>query len=425
MAAVVTYLGGKSGVGFALSGEATGVPQRAEALLRLNEESPGAVHLRGKRVPQEAVARALQNDPFEEYPRAVLGWKRVFEGEGAERGGIGASYWQAVEGFLRRTFHSLTFIPEISFDVRDVSEREERKAFNAALARYRLAKMAGQAALLKELYDGLCALRIVLKDAGQCNLLETVIPVRFLPEILTAAPVWYIEHKGQEKQEKGQLRDTSIRYFCDLCETDAFANLFQIYNRRYRFFPEFSGRDIMPLYIVELIREVRNLFDYLVIATPYHDIASEEWSKDKFHWVRNVDPFLLGFVKQVPELVFFLGRWSGRALFPRIGDMIADTIDHLEKSKALLANESGLSGEWYRADSRIDLQNMVIGPRLRPIENYRVPKECVPRSKLERERWRQENHSLVKFANEVCRQFERGSLFSWLKGESETLVNFR
>jgi hypothetical protein len=81
-------------------------------------------------------------------------------------------------------------------------------------------------------------------------------------------------------------------------------------------FKEFSGRDIMPLYIVDLIKQVRHLFDYLVIATPYHDIASKEWSQMEFHWVRNVDPFLLGFVKQVPELVFFLGRWSGRALFP-------------------------------------------------------------------------------------------------------------
>jgi hypothetical protein len=68
---------------------------------------------------------------------------------------------------------------------------------------------------------------------------------------------------------------------------------------------------------------------------------------------------------------------------------------------------------------------MGFGPRLRPIENYRVPRERVPRTKLEREKCRRENHSLAKFANEVHRQFERGSLFAWLRGESDNALNFR
>ena len=144
------------------------------------------------------------------------------------------------------------FIPEISFDVREVSEKTERKAFNAAVARYRAAKMAGQAALLKELYDGLCALRIVLRDVNQSSLLETVIPVRFLPELLLAAPVWFIEYKGKGEHENGEFERGVIRYFCDLGVTDQFAYLFQMYNSRVRSFEEFSGRDIMPLYIVDL-----------------------------------------------------------------------------------------------------------------------------------------------------------------------------
>ena len=181
----------------------------------------------------------------------------------------------------------------------------------------------------------------------------------------------------------------------------------------------------MPLYIVELIRSVRHLFDYLVIATPYHDIASREWAEVHWHWVRNVDPFLLGFVKQVPELVFCLGRWSGRALFPRIGDMIADTIDHLEKGKPLLANLNEGGGRWYKTETRVDFENTFVGPRLRPVESYSVPNEGLPRSKLDRERWRKENHSLVRFANTVRGKFEEGNLFSWLRGESDNIVNFR
>jgi hypothetical protein len=172
MTAVVKYLGGKGGTGFGLS-VAEDVPCRSEALSLLSKPV-GAGHPQAKRVPADALLQVERNRPFEDYPRAVYSWKRVFEGEDREE--ISESYWQAVENFLRRTFHSLTFIPEISFDVRSVSEKTERKAFNAAIARYRAAQMSGQAALLKELYDGLCALRIVLKDAEQGNLLETVFP---------------------------------------------------------------------------------------------------------------------------------------------------------------------------------------------------------------------------------------------------------
>jgi hypothetical protein len=412
MTAVVKYLGGKGGTGFGLSAIAD-VPCRTDALRMLSKPA-GTGHPLAKRVPADALLQVERNRPFEDYPRAVYSWKRVFEGEGEDCEDISESYWQAVENFLRRTFHSLTFIPEISFDVRRIAEKTERKAFNAAIARYRAAQMSGQAALLKELYDGLCALRIVLKDAEQSNLLETVFPVRYLPELLLASPVWFINYKGRWDVEDHEFELGVIRYFCDLGVTDQFAYLFQIYNTRVRYFDEFSGRDIMPLYIVELIRQVRNLFDYLVIATPYHDIASREWGD--MRWVRNVDPFLLGFVRQVPELVFFLGRWSGRALFPRVGDMIADTIDHLEKSKALLANLNEGSTRWYKTETRVDFESVAIGPRLRPIESYSVPKGTRPRTALDQERWRKGNHSLVRFASAVAGKFEEGDLFSWLRG---------
>jgi hypothetical protein len=246
---------------------------------------------------------------------------------------------------------------------------------------------------------------------------ESAPPVRFLPEILLAAPVWFIERKGGQKRGDEEFERGALRYFCDLGATDQFAYLFQIYNSRVRFFDEFSGRDIMPLFIVDLIRKTRHLFDYLVIATPYHDIASKEWGEAQ--WVRSVDPFLLGFLKQVPELVFFLGRWSGRALFPRIVDMIADTVGHLDHGKWIFGNFSERSVVWYRTETRVDFDNMVIGPRLKPVEDYQVSKALCPRSKVEQERWRRENHSLIKFAAAVHKQFETGSLFPWLRGESE------
>lgn len=313
MTAVVEFRKGKGGTGFGLSAIAADVPAGADALRMLSEPLAGA-DPRAKRVPADALLRVCRNRPFEEYLRAVYGWKSVFEAEGEGREEISESYWQAVENFLRRTFHSLMFIPEISFDVREVFEKTERKAFNAAIVRYRAAKMAGQAALLKELYDGLCALRVVLRDVSQSRLLETVIPVRYLPELLLASPVWFIECKGKWEEENSEFERGVIRNFCDLGATDQFAYLFQIYNSHLRPFTEFSGRDIMPLYIVDLVRQVRGLFDYLVIATPYHDIASAEWGE--MPWVRNVDPFLLGFVRQVPEFMFFLAAGQEGRFFP-------------------------------------------------------------------------------------------------------------
>jgi hypothetical protein len=110
MTAMVKYLGGKGGSGFGLS-VAADVPCRTEALRMLSKPAGGG-HPRAKRVPADALLQADRNKPFEDYPRAVYSWKGVFDREGEDRDEISESYWQAVENFLRRTFHSLTFIPE-------------------------------------------------------------------------------------------------------------------------------------------------------------------------------------------------------------------------------------------------------------------------------------------------------------------------
>jgi hypothetical protein len=83
------------------------------------------------------------------------------------------------------------------------------------------------------------------------------------------------------------------------------------------------------------------------------------------------------------------------------------------------------STRWYKTETRVDFESVAIGPRLRPIESYSVPKGTRPRTALDQEKWRKENHSLVRFANTLCGKFEEGDLFTWLRGESDTLVNFR
>src|SRR5512132_1421171 len=86
--------------------------------------------------------------------------------------------------------------------------------------------------------------------------------------------------------------------------------------------------------------------------------------------------------------MFFLGRWSGRALFPRIGDMIADTIEHLDEAKPLLANLNEGSFRWYKTETRVDFENTVVGPRLRPIESYGVPRSRAAPTSAPTRAWR-------------------------------------
>jgi hypothetical protein len=217
-----------------------------------------------------------------------------------------------------------------------------------------------------------------------------------------AAPVWFIEPKVMPKEKSVGSQSSIVRYFCDLAATDRFAHLFQIYNHSPRYFKEFTGRDVIPLPIIEFVGKVRNSFDYLVIATPYHDLAAEQWRDSR--WIRNIDPFLFGFLKQVPELMFFLGRWSGTGLFPLIGDMIADTIEHIKKNKRYLGGfESKTS--WYgrgvgKLFSISEVEGIIIKFSLPP------PIVLFP-------------HPLLVFTDKLLEHFEQGNLFSWLRDENK------
>lgn len=71
MGILVKYAGA-GGVGFAIDDAA--LPDRAEALEKLSEVPV-------KPVLGAAVRQALINDPFEDYPRVVVGYKRLFEGQ--------------------------------------------------------------------------------------------------------------------------------------------------------------------------------------------------------------------------------------------------------------------------------------------------------------------------------------------------------
>jgi hypothetical protein len=199
-----------------------------------------------------------------------------------------------------------------------------------------------------------------------------------------------------------------LNYFCDLGRTDAFAYLFQLYNFLPRAFAAFTGPDPVPQELARLIGEVKDRFDHLVIATPYHELAAAEWGETSWPFV-HCDPFLFGFLRQVPAFVFLLGRWSGTGLFPLIPEMIAATLLHLRAHRHLLATARIGQLSWYKAEAPVWPSGpREPGPPLRPVADHR------PGGAGD---WREERHSLVRFAGQVWGHFEAGSLFPWLRGE--------
>jgi hypothetical protein len=105
--------------------------------------------------------------------------------------------------------------------------------------------------------------------------------------------------------------------------------------------------------------------------------------------------------------------------------MIADTIQHMENNRELLVKFGHRRRmPWYREDDdNVEEWRRVIrvigGPRLRPIKDYKPQIGWFkPRSESAHEKWKRENHTLVRFAGNIIRQFERGTLFSWLRGET-------
>jgi hypothetical protein len=189
--------------------------------------------------------------------------------------------------------------------------------------------------------------------------------------------------------------DAVVEFFSDFVGTKEFAWLYQIYNRRTRPIRNFKGRDIFPPALLSVLKTAREVFDYVVIMTPYHDIASDEWADPK--WQRNIDPYLVGFRKDLP-FMFLLGRWSGSGLFPLACEMIADTMGHISTHRyGLIKFEA--SAYWYRGDNEDD--GYLGGDHDCDLEEGEEQAgECV----------------LQIFADKLLQSYEQGHLFDFIRG---------
>lgn len=205
---------------------------------------------------------------------------------------------------------------------------------------------------------------------------------KYLPDLFMACPVWFIVGEGiADTTDLPDPRvDDAVKYFTSIVGTEYFADLFQMYNRRTRGFDKFVGPDLLSPHVAEAIPELKKKFDYLVIATPYHNVASQEWADPA--WRANIDPYLIGFKRGLDYMVI-IERWSGTGLFPLMTEMVADTIEHIKTHKDRLIRFSGMT-YWHSVKKSGD---SMLG----------------------------DSSKLVRLANEIINNYAQGTLFDYLR----------
>lgn len=345
-----------------------------------------AYHHDAKKIDPEKVEKALKNEPLSEV---VELHSHIMEDGKAEDIDVSS----LAEGELKKK-HSPLIPIGVSFSIdEDFDPEEDQAKINETTGAYEQNDMNDLAVTLRAEYEEMKRLRTALAEIKKMGALqpETIIPIKYLADLTVIAPVLFTYSK-YSLEDNTRIDDPhfdhAVEFFCDCIGAKNYAWFYQMYNRRTRPLSNFNGRDVPTIEIMRIIEKAKQIFDYVSIFTPYHDIASKEWRD--FKWLRNIDPFLFGFVKGLPYM-FFLGRWSG-TFFPMIPDMIADTIDHIRINRDLLANFA-YNTYWYMGG---DGTGSVL-------QNKGGEKS--------------ENTVLPKFADQIISAYMEGRLFQFLREE--------
>lgn len=394
-------------------------------------------HVRVKRVAPEHVRTAYRNEPL----KSVIG---VEVGDLVDLTS-GADVARLVEAYLEETFSGLRAY-DVSFDLDLAASERERSCVATAVALQREIGFANQAAVIEAEYElftatigflrqmreagmlvpgqrlSTSALRLMVGNPGNLRARRgsdmgsvaadqeridlftrtirflcdhqligpcSVIPIEHVADLLMAAPVWFIESKDSLPETWGiddPYPDEAVRYFAGLLGTQEFAHAYQIFNRRTRRLRQYQG-DAIPPHILAAIAKAKTYFDFVVVATPYLDIAGREWQDPA--WLALIDPFVFGFKRGLPYM-FFLGRWSDTGLFPLIGEMVADTVDYLRQRTPLLNGFKSAFWHFVKLDHP-DISSLQPQPYLK-------------------------YGALVPFATNLVAHFDNGTLFDFLRG---------
>jgi hypothetical protein len=391
----------------------------------------GLIPTQGKQVSDDALRQVRANQPFR-------GLKR-------QRGPVApvavdeSQVISTLTAYLRHLFPSLT-IYDLSFSVVGTDKAAENRVIEENAEDYVGMSMTAQAQQLRDTYSSyratvelltwlyenhyfragapinpeiIASLIKIAQDAklpeqkvaittqfgvatelmSTCGILgpNTVLPMCYLAEMFLALPVWFFPWSLSDITEARASSDPAVlsttRFFCDLMPgNQRWADLYQIYNRRGRTLEHYVGEEIPPS-IRRVIREAVDVFDYVVVMTPYHDVAGSDWEDET--WLRTIDPYVVGFMAGIPYM-FILGRYvEGAGDFPEHSRQVADTMDYLRTNKGRLRNfnrstEGGKLATWANWVGRTDNQ---LGSEL------------------------------ITQVDELLAAFQEGIVFDWLRNE--------
>lgn len=352
---------------------------------------------RMKEVPPEDVAKVAENAPLHGLRTDE---QRVINADDPR-------VVQALEAFLAYAFPQMAGL-ELGYDVVGVDEQAFDQRVASALAGLRDLGMEEQAQRVEGEIKRFRGTRVILNHLHSSRLLRpnTFIPIERLPELFMACPVWYFAMPEQDSVAADAARDrVEVRdphnhpntvAVCDLFPGNVrWAHTFQMFNRRTRPLTRYTG-DIMPVPIIRLIKEARERFDLVVVATPYHDVAGSDW--ENLAWIRSIDPYVLGFQWGCP-CFFVLGRFSDAGVFPLLHELTADTIAFLRAHREKLRGFNAANNPYWYSGMRRGADDDGTAQSLN-LSGY---------SRL--------GDVLVAHTDELLRAFDAGHLYDWLRGE--------
>ena len=156
--------------------------------------------------------------------------------------------------------------------------------------------------------------------------------------------------------------------------------------------------------IAKRMAKAVTLFDHVVIATPYHDEAGLDWNNPE--WRRAIDPYVLGFKKGLP-CFFVIGRFSDTGTFPLFNELLADTIEFLRTNQQKLKAFNDIYQPFWHHE---------------PTANEPADDDAMYGYETEK----MFGDYLMDHIDRLLGEFERGTLFDWLRGPNpEPLVVLR
>lgn len=360
------------------------IPRRLEST-ELVSRPPLPVHRHMKPVPSELVAKVVENAPMPRIDR-----NNDIPTDEARRK-------EVLTRFLSSLFPELAGF-DADYSIIDYSDEQLDAALAAAIESYRQLGLVSQIEITQKAVERFKATRGMLQLLLEHDLVrrDTVLPIEYLPDLFMAVPVWYFWSQPEMARDVSRDWDNDdpyvhswVEYFCKLFPNQQWHDVFQLFNRRIRTLKQYEG-DVIPPEVALRIEEAVKYFDYVVIATPYHDVAGRDW--EDIDWLRSIDPYVLGFKEGVPN-IFVLARFSDSGTFPLYNELVADTIDFLRKNKLKLDGFNHTEFPyWASADERDSRSTMRVGP----FGNY-----------------------LMAQVDALLKHFERGQLFDWLRDDVE------